>query len=173
MQERIIAGDTLAFSKCCTAYPVSAGWRLTFTLVPRDKAAARLTIESVASGSAHTVNVSAAVTKDWAPGEYAWTCRATDGTNVNTVERGQCLIEPDPATADPGSDSRSQARRALADAKQALADWTPTRRSYKVNGREQEFSSSQDVLKVIAFWQREVDREDGKPQGFRYFVGGR
>ena len=68
---------------------------------------------------------------------------------------------------------RSQARRALDDAKAALAAWTPTRRRDKVADREQEFNSAQEITRVISYWQREVDREDGRAQGGRVYFGTR
>lgn len=173
MQQNIIAGDTLSFARNCTAYPASAGWRLLYTLIPRASSAQRINFDSQADGSAHRVNVAAALTKGWAPGDYAWACTATDGVNVCTVERGQCVIEPNPREAASGTDSRSLARRALDDARAAMAAWSPTRRRYKVGDREQEFNSAQEILRVIAYWERECAREEGRPLGARIYFGTR
>lgn len=173
MQEKIVAGDTLSLLENRTAYPASAGWRLRYTLIPRDRAAERIEVESVAEGSGHRLRVAPGVTAGWAPGAYGWVCSAVDGVNVHTVAQGQCQIAPDPRTAQGGADTRSQARRALEDALAALAAWSPTRRRYKIGDREQEFNASTDILRVISYWQRVVDREDGRPQGARLYFGAR
>ena len=124
-------------------------------------------------GSGHRVRVLPVATAAWAPGAYSWACSATDGVNVCTVEQGQCQVLPDPRQAAPGLDTRSQARRALEDARAALAAWSPTRRRYKIADREQEFNSAQDVLRVVSYWERQVDREDGRPLGGRIYFGTR
>ena len=170
---RIIAGDTLSFYDRRTAYLASAGWRLSWVLIPLASGAAKLSFGSVPEGDGHRVNVSAAITKGWAPGAYSWACTATDGVNVITAATGQCEVAPDPREAAPGTDMRTQARRALDDAKAAFAAWSPTRRRYKVGDREQEFNSTSEITRAISYWQLQVDREEGRAQGGRIYFGTR
>ncbi len=57
-------------------------------------------------------------------------------------------------------DLRSQATIALAAARAALAAWTPTQRRFRFGDREMEFNSPDDIIKVIRYWQAQVDAED-------------
>jgi hypothetical protein len=79
---------------------------------------------------------------------------------VYTVETSQLSIAANPRTAAAGTDTRSQARRALDDARAAFAAWSPLQRRYRIADREREFNSPADILVVIRFWEQQVAVED-------------
>ena len=76
------------------------------------------------------------------------------------VDQGQLVVKPDPFTVAAGYDGRSTARKALEDARTALAAWNPTRRKYRIGDREMEFASTADIIKLITWWEQQVSRED-------------
>ena len=49
-------------------------------------------------------------------------------------------------------------------AKAALAGWTPTTKRYSINGREMEFNAPADIVRVVRYWQAEVQREERTAQ---------
>jgi hypothetical protein len=155
---RPVAGDTLSFTTSLADYPASS-WTLNFRLIPRSGDAA-IDIACTADGDDHVAEVSAATTALWPPGTYDWAAYVEGGsTEVYTVGTGATEVRPDPRTVAPGTDLRSQAEIALADARAAFAAWTPTRRMYRIGDRQMEFSTAAEILAVIDYWQREVKRE--------------
>jgi hypothetical protein len=130
MSTRIVAGDTLSQDisaprdSAGEAYTASEGWALTYRLVPRDGAAAVISINAAADGDDYTLAVAASATAAWAPGYYSVSAYVTLGTETYTVEPAFSQVEilQNPRTAVAGFDGRSQAQKALDDAKRALAD---------------------------------------------------
>ena len=163
MLPRYTLGDTLSFTTALAAYPASAGWVLTYRLVPR-AAGAVITLVCTASGQDHLAAASAATTASWAAGAYAWASFVTLGALSHTVASGSTTLLPDPRMQGGGVDARSQAALALAAAQAALAAWTPTTKRYAINGREMEFNAPADIVQVIRYWQAEVQREDRAAQ---------
>lgn len=51
------------------------------------------------------------------------------------------------------------AETALEAARAALASWNPTTRRYRIGTREMEFSSPDEIIQVIKYWEGEVARE--------------
>lgn len=159
MQTDLVAGDSLSFLTAVPDYLASDGWVLKFRLVPRTATNAPIELASVAEGDDHRTQVSAATTANWAPDSYGWAAWVEKGAEKYTVKSGQIVVTPNPRTAAAGLDTRSLARKALDDAKAAFAAWSPTKRRYRIGDREMEFSSTAEVLRVISYWQMEVNRE--------------
>lgn len=161
MQQQLIAGDTLNFLSGTPGYPASDGWTLNYRMVPRTAGGTAITITAVAEGADHRVQVPANTTATWVADTYGWSAWVENaGGEKYTVQDGQITIKPDPRAMPVGTDTRSQARRALDDARTALAAWTPTTRRYRIGDREREFSSTGDVLKLISHLERAVEAED-------------
>lgn len=160
MQQELIAGDTLNFTTTTPGYSAADGWVLKYRLVSRTVGGAAITLTGTAEGEAHRVQASATATAAWVAGTYGWSAWVEKAGEKYTVQDGQILVKPDPRTVAAGTDTRSQARRALDDARTALAAWTPTMRRYRIGDREREFSSTADVIKLIAHLEREVEAED-------------
>lgn len=155
IQTELIVGDTLQFETAVPDYPAVLGYALTYRLVPR-AGGAPITISATAAGNNYAVNVAAATTAAWTPGDYAWAAYVSLAGARYTVGTGQITLRPDPGAMAAGTDTRTQAERALADLKAALAAWTPTRKSYQVGDVAMTFNSSADILQLISYWERQV-----------------
>ena len=168
------AGDTYTQRVELDAYPASAGWVLKSRFAPRAGGTA-IDLVSTADGDAHALDASAATTAGWAAGDYSAVHWVEKGAEVYTVATGQLTILPSLRTGTPG-DTRSQAEKALAAARDAFAAWTPTRRRYKIGEREMEFNSTAEILRTISYWEAQVAREQGAtPPGIggRYYIRAR
>jgi len=159
MIKNIIAGDTLSLLVPGGNYPASAGWQLHLRLTPRGASGVVVVVDSTAEGDDHRLSASASTTATWAADTYAWASWVEKGTESYTIETGQITILPDPRQVAPGHDSRSLAQKALDDARAALATWSPTRRRYRIGGREMEFREWADASACVKYWQGEVARE--------------
>lgn len=160
MQTQISAGDTLDDRLSAPGYSAADGWVMHIRLVPVDGSAPAIELTAGADGALHRVQAQASVTAAWEPGRYSWAAWVVRGADEHTVQSGHLVITPNPRTASAGWDNRSQARKALEDAKAALAAWKPTQRRYKINQREMEFNSTADIIKLITYWERQVLQED-------------
>lgn len=160
MLARLTAGDTLKFSVSLSAYPASV-WTLHYRLSPRQHGTVA-TFDATADGDAHQVTVAAATTADWTPGWYtcaAWVTNASAERYGVPSETLQVEVLANLATLGAGQDLRSQAQRALEDARAALAAWSPTTRSYTIAGRSMTFATPDEIIRTINYWASEVSRE--------------
>jgi hypothetical protein len=163
MQSQLEAGTTLNYEATVAHYPSNEGWALKYRLVPQFATGAPIDINASAapSGKGYLVQVAAGVTSAWAPGKYSYSAWVTNGGGeVYPAQSGYIEILPDPRTATAGTDLRSQARKALDDARAAFAAWSPVQRRYKIADREREFNSPADILVVIRYWEQQVAVED-------------
>lgn len=158
MQNQIVAGETLNYRATAADYPASAGWVVTLYLNPRAGGTAT-NVAGTADGDDHLLQVTAATTAGWAAGWWAWETWAALGSERYRLEAGQLEVVAGLIGAAAGVDTRTQAQRALDDAKAALAAWTPTTKRYRINGREMEFNSASEIITIISHWQSEVSRE--------------
>lgn len=160
MQQNLIVGDTLSFTTTLADYPASAGWSLTYRLVPRTSGSA-IEIAASASGDDHVVSVSATTTALWAAGEYSWSGYVSKAGERHTVESGTITIKPDPGVV-AALDGRSQAAKAVDDLRAALATYTASSghvSEYSIAGRTMKFKGSDDILKLLSYWEIELQRE--------------
>jgi hypothetical protein len=164
MQSTLIAGDSLKLLKSSSDYPASAGWTMKLRLVPRIAGPAAVVITAGAQGDDYLLQAPGSVTKDWAAGQYSWARWVENvGGDAHTLDQGQLTILPDPRTATAGTDTRSQAAKALESALQALATFRESKglkRRFKIGEREMEFTATEEILREIRFWQRRVDDEE-------------
>lgn len=158
----LVAGDSLNFLTAVPDYPATAGWTLTYRLVPRNSANVVQQLNAVAEGADYRVQVSRTTTANWAADSYTWASYVQKGTERVTLESGQIVISPDPASAVPGYDGRSQAQRAVDDLRAALATFNASNgrvKSYKIADREMEFVSASDIMAKLQYWEFELHRE--------------
>lgn len=162
MQANLVAGDTLNFLTATPGYSAADGWLLKFRLVPLSTSGTPIQINTTPEGADHRAQVAPAVTATWIAGAYSWTSWVERSGETYTVNTGQISIAPDPRTVAAGYDNRSQTRRALDDARTALAAYNPTVRSYKIADRERVFNSAGDIIKLITYLEQQVAVEDAQ-----------
>jgi len=159
MLERLVLGDTLNYTTAVADYPASAGWTLSYRLVPRSGAGTAIEFSSTADGDLHRLQVGASTTAAWAAGTYSWHSWVTKASEKYTVDTGAITLLADPRTASGPLDLRTEAEIALDAAKAALNAWTPTTRSYTIAGRSMTFSTTAESEGVIQYWERQVAKE--------------
>jgi hypothetical protein len=155
------AGDSVTWSRHLPDYLPSAGWALKYRLLwPTGTAVA---INASADGEDHKVTLTSANTANWAAGTatlVAWAEHA-DGSRA-TLEQQTVSILPDLTTA-ANFDSRTQNQKALADARTALAAYAAKGQihvaEYDIAGRRMKFRTTDEITKLINFYEGEVTRE--------------
>jgi hypothetical protein len=164
-QTRLVAGDTLHYSRSVPGHLPADGWQLQYRLAPRAGGGSVIEIAAAASGDEFVVRVGPGTTAAWAPGVYgwgSWVQRVAGGGAVverYTIAQGQLEVLPNPATLAAGADTRTSAQKALDDARVALHAWNPTVRRYRIGEREREFNSVAEIVRLITELERDVERE--------------
>jgi len=162
-QQTLVAGDSLNFLTAGGAYPASAGWVLKYRLVPRTAGGTPIDITAAAEGDDHRVAVAASTTANWSPDVYTWASWVEKAGEVYTVDGGQIEVKRNPRDMPAGFDGRTDARKALEQAKAAFATYSASAgktRQYTIGGRQMVFNSPADIIKVIRYWEAEVEKED-------------
>lgn len=174
MQDRLVAGDTLDFSTTVADYPADAGWTLVYRLVLRSGPGVIVLTGSPDpdDASRHRVQVAAATTAGWAPGAYSWASWVQQGAERHSLSTGVCTILADPATATGTLDLRSDARRALDDARLAFYTMAanPSVRRYRIAGREMEFRDQADIAKLIDKLEADVAAEERRERAAKGYA---
>lgn len=158
----VTAGDTIVWRRSLADYPASAGWVLKYRLI---NAGAKYDITAAASGDEHRVSVTAATSATWTAGDYAWTAWVEGSSSERyTVGTGQLTVKPNlAAVSAAGFDTRSAAQQALDGLKAALKTYVSSRghvAEYTIAGRVMKFRSATEIADQIAFWEREVAKEE-------------
>ena len=156
----IVAGDRLNVPLQVPGYPASGGNTLTLRLVPR-ATGTPVDLTATASGDDYVVSASAVATVAYTAGEYSWRAFVTNGSDRYTVGSGQITVKANPATLAAGTDTRSEAERAVADLRAALKAWDATRRSYTIGDVSMTFNSPAEIIKLIGYWETVLERERG------------
>ena len=105
------AGMTWAWTRDLPDYPAGT-WLLTYWYKQLAASGARFSIAASASGSTHSVSVTAANTQARVAGEYSWSAVATSGSEAYEVDKGTLTILAR-YDADTALDDRSHARVVL------------------------------------------------------------
>lgn len=158
----LVAGDSLNFLTSVPDYPATDAWVLTYRLVPRTASNTVVVFSAAAEGADYRVQVSRAVTAVWAADSYTWASYVQKGNERVTLESGQIVVTPDPASAVAGYDGRSQAQKAVDDLEAALASFNASNgkvRRYRIADREMEFNTAADILMRLRFWQDKLEQE--------------
>ncbi len=172
------AGDTLKWLRSEPDYSAADGWTLKYRLI---NASNKYDITAGASGSDHLVNVAATTTAAYAAGEYTWQRYVEKAGERYTTGTGTLTIKPDLAAQAAGLDTRSNARKILAELEDARVDYATNGQGviqrYTIGGREMWFRGAADFVREIEYWRSQVQQEEaaesvaqglGNPR--RYFV---
>lgn len=121
---------------------------------------------STATGSDHVFEAAATVTKDWAPGRYAYVIRATDGSDVQQVAQGDVLIGQDIAAQAQGFDGRDHVRKVL-DAIEAVIENRATidQQSYTINNRSLQRTPLSELMKLRHHYRAELAAKKARRRG--------
>jgi hypothetical protein len=159
--QQIYAGDTLSFNRLLPDYSAADGWTLEYIM----GGPASVEFSTTADGSAHSANVSATVTSDWAPGTYSIAEKAVKGDERYTTGVGTIEVLADPSSAT--TDARPHCKRML-DAIEATLEGTASnnQRSYTHNNRSIERYDILDLIKIrnqyAAQWRAYQRKQAGK-----------
>lgn len=155
---QIAAGLTFQARADSALYPAPA-W--TYTLHMRGPSQIDLT---AAPGG--IFNASATETAQWEPGAYWWAVRATDGTTVVEVERGDISVLPDFAAINAPYDGRTENEIALEAIDAVLGKRaSQDQQRYVINNRELWRTPVADLLKLRSYYNTRVRRERARRAG--------
>ena len=152
------AGDTASWQISLADYPAGDGWSLEYTLIG---ASGKITLTSAASGNDHRITVAAATTAGWAPGQYAWQCRAKKGAEAYTVNTCSAEILADFASLT-ASDQRSFAEKTLAAIEAWIENHDLAVAEYEIAGRRMKYIPVAELLTLRDKFRREVRTTAGK-----------
>lgn len=164
-------GDTWSFTvDAGDDYPAGT-WTLTLYLVPRFTTPTVGPITLTGAPDAddselHRFSAAAAVTAAYTAGMYSYYTTASDGAQRFTLDAsewsGEVELLADPSALAQGHDGRSDAAKALDDARAAYYTWVGSNghiKEYEINGRRMVYGSAGDIAKHIQALEMEVARE--------------
>lgn len=131
-----------------------------------------ITLTSTADGEAHVLSANAATTTAWTPGEYVYSLRATNGTDVVEVEAGSATVKPDITGMADGTDVRGHIRKVL-ESIEAVIERRATRdqERYTINNRELWRTPIADLLKLRSQYREELRRANAAARGESPLLG--
>ena len=162
MQNELVAGEALNYRATVADYPASAGWVATLYLNRRAGGLAT-TVVSTADGDDHLIQAASATTAAWPAGAYAWELWARLGAERYRLDAGQLQVLGSLIGASAGTDTRTDAERAL-DALRAawrayISSGNVTAASYTINGRTMTYRTVAELRQAINAAERDVQSE--------------
>lgn len=153
-----VAGDTVQWIKTVSDYLPADGWVLAYTW---SSAGATFSVTASDNGDGrYLVDIPAATSIGYAPGEYKWQANVTLALERHTVDWGSMRVSPDYASTAP-QDSRTTARRLLDAVEAALEGRADTDQlSYSVGGVSISRMTLSEMLAARNQLKAEVGRED-------------
>jgi hypothetical protein len=129
---QIMQGDTLLWTASYPDYPSSV-WTLTVTLI--NEVGKIEVVGTPEADDSYIFEVDALTSAGYAPGNYRWTDKVTDGTKVYTLSSGCSTVLTDISQSDT-FDGRSWAERAL-EAVEAVIEnrASADQEAYSIQGR--------------------------------------
>lgn len=174
---RFRAGDSASWSVRLPAYPHVDGWALSYRLLsPAGGAPVSIAAAAGTELDTYTVTLAGTDTAAFPVGAASLVAVVTRGPDRHTLGVQAISIAPDLTTATT-HDARSQARRALEDARAALAAHMASGRmhvqAYAIAGRQMTFRSVQELRDLIAYWEAEVAKETAAQAAINGHASGR
>ncbi len=163
MQTELIAGEALNYRAAVAEYPASAGWVVTLYL-NRRAGGLVTTVVGTADGNAHVLQAASAVTAAWPAGAYAWELWAALGAERYLLDAGQLEVRASLIGAAAGTDTRTDAQRALDLLRAAwrayISSGNVTAASYTINGRTMTYRTVAELRAAINAAERDVLNEE-------------
>jgi hypothetical protein len=146
------AGVTFRVALDLAEYP-SPDWSVSLVL----RGPSSIDLAAAGDGIVHLLEASAVVTSAWVPGSYWYAVRATDGSDVASLDEGSLKIAADLAVAAQGFDGRSHAQRVV-DSIEAVLEGRASldQESYSINNRSLSRTPISDLLKLRDRYRAEV-----------------
>ena len=161
LPNQIMAGLDFQATVDLCAYPATQ-WGLNAIL----RGPQAINLAATPNGTSFVFAVPAATTSAWAPGDYWFSLRATQGSAIMDAGGGKLSIVPDLAGVAEPYDGRSQAAIALEAIDAVIAKRaTQDQQRYKINERELWRTPIADLLKLRAYYAMLVARENAKLRG--------
>lgn len=119
----------------------------------------KIDLVSEPAGEDHAFNKTPADTAAWAAGDYWYSLRVTDGTQIYELESGRITIQPDLEAEDTGYDGSTHPEKVLA-AIEAVIEGRASKDqdSYRINNRELRRTPISQLLKLRDTYRIEVAR---------------
>jgi hypothetical protein len=171
LPKKIQAGDSFSWDPIDlrSQYPAGPGWTLTMYLflVGAAPGTAPVVLVAMADGnSCFVLAQTPAQTAAWTPGEYHWTLivQSADGTQRQTLDRGELRVGINPAAPPPGYDPRTHAEKCLAAITAVLEGrLSESITEYKLdNGIEAKHMDHAELMRLRAYYAGVVGRQRGK-----------
>lgn len=162
---QITAGDTTAWKRTLADYSAADGWTLSYALVQR-VTGLRILFTATADGSDHLVNVAAADTAAWSPGEYDGQGYVSKDGDRYLVWSGYVLILPNFGGEGEVGDTRTTARIIL-----DFIDASFTKLAQKqaveatIEGVDLKFRSLKELTEARNYWGTIVAQEESNAAG--------
>jgi hypothetical protein len=155
----IVRGDTIKWIKTLADYPAPT-WALKYAF----RGVGSIDVTSTASGSDHSVTLSAAASAAYLVGSYSWSSYVEQGAERYTIGIGNVTVKENPIAAGlVGAETRTIARvilDALLTAYKTYAATNGAVKRYQIADREMEYKDSASLLKDIQYWRLEVQKEE-------------
>lgn len=159
------AGDSVTWTRETPEHSAADGWSLKYRLLYTSGSAVNITTSG--AGTRHTASLTSAQTAAWPAGAGTLAAILEKGSGETlqrvTLESQPITILPDLSTA-ATFDGRSQAVKALADARAALADYMASGRlhwaGYDIAGRSVQFRGADEIKALIEHYEAQVSREN-------------
>lgn len=162
---RVVAGDSLSWSRSFDDYSASAGWALSYTLVSTT-AVYSFAAATASDGVGFDVAVAAVDSAKWAADTYRLVETLTNAGSGQRITFGTTALIVAPnlaATASGGTDVRSHAEKMLANIDAWLESKAPVSGSFVINGRQIQHYPLADLLSMRDRYARIVKREQAAP----------
>jgi hypothetical protein len=145
MKTEIIVGDTLDFVTSVPRFLASAGWTLTYKLIPKAAGPAVISFNASAQGDDYRVQVTAATTATWTVSDYSFEAYVTKAAERYTVDSGQVTIKANPASATT-LDNRSHERKMLDQVQAAMFALNAGVKSYAIGSRQLTYRDMPELI---------------------------
>jgi len=155
-----VAGETWTWQRSLADYLASAGWTLTYYLVP-NAGGTRITLTTTAAadGSSHLVEKAAATTAGYAAGHYYWQAFVSKAGEKYLVDRGRLEVLADLSAV--ATDQRTHARKVF-DALKSVVEGRSDKdsRRVEINGKRLERMSWDELMGAYEHFGRLVALEE-------------